>query len=378
MAAIAREPARLFVHAAVLVLPLRTAAVALVWCAIVGAHPEPVSRADGRGAPGDSLHVFEIHRLADGVYAATVIERPEAYAFSNSLIVVGDEAVLVVDTQQSPRAARELIRRIRALTPLPVRWVVNTHEHGDHVYGNVAYREAFPGVRIVAHPATSFAVAEGGPQRVEAERSSLPESITARESWLREGRLPDGRPITPAIRAQLEYSVRLRSGYLQELRGLELVPPEGWVDRLRQVDLGGRSVELIPVGPAHTPGDLLVSVRGAGVVAVGDLLEEAAPWIEGAPSLVGWGRALETVASMEASILVPGHGRVQRENALLESTRALFADLERVVRTEGEGDLAAHRALFRSFGSTDEDFAGWWEQGLTAVRRELGVDGEGH
>lgn len=320
-------------------------------------------------AATDSVHVFEVERLAQGVYAAVVVDRPDAYAFANSLFVIGESGVLVVDTQQSPRAARELIRRIRQMTPLPVQWVVNTHWHGDHVYGNVAYRDAFPEARFVAHPATAGRVDGEGRVRLSEELESLPASIAEREGWLRDEQLPDGRALTPSLREQIGYSLRLRRTYLAELSALGLVPPEGWITSRRQIDLGGRTVDLIPVGPAHTEGDVIVSV--SGVVAVGDLLEEGLPWVAGAPSLQGWAVALECVQAEGGRVLLPSHGGIQRDATLLDGTRALFDDVLRLGQARVAGaaaepvvDVGVHRDRFGAWGVAGTAFDRWWEAAL--------------
>ena len=98
-----------------------------------------------------SGEVFEVVELARGVHAALVRDDSPVYAFANSLVLTGSRGILVVDTQQSPTAARALLDWIRAHLAAPVRWVVNTHAHSDHTYGNEVYRDAFPGVVIVAH-----------------------------------------------------------------------------------------------------------------------------------------------------------------------------------------------------------------------------------
>lgn len=335
------------------------------------------------GAP-DPAGVFDFQPLADGVWVARVLPRPTAYAFANSLVVVGDDGVLVVDTQQSPAAARALIDRVPIWTDRPVRWVVNTHWHGDHVYGNVAYREAFAGVRFLAAPGTPEGMRGPGAEQRDAELASLPGSIAERESWLDRGRLPDGRLLDDELREAVAYSARLRRRYLAELERLEFVEPEPWVDGPRSIDLGGRTVELIPLGPAHTAGDLVVRVPDAGVVAVGDLLEAtAAPWIDGAESLVGWRDALDALAALPETTRVPAHGDVQREGWLLDGERALFDAVIRTAdravaegwtgeRIAGAPIPAEHRAFMARLGVDEAGSEEWWAEALARAVAELG------
>jgi cyclase len=96
----------------------------------------------------------EVVRIADGVYGSIYSEMKRDPVESNSMFVIGSTGVLVVDAHYTPAGARKTIAAIRQLTPLPVRYVVTTHWHDDHVFGNQAYRDAFPGVQFIAHAQT--------------------------------------------------------------------------------------------------------------------------------------------------------------------------------------------------------------------------------
>ncbi len=87
---------------------------------------------------------FEMVRLAEGVYLARRTEPAGLTTNANSVFIINEEDVVVVDSTLTPGTAREEIAALRKLTTKPVRYVVNTHRHDDHVMGNVAYREAFP------------------------------------------------------------------------------------------------------------------------------------------------------------------------------------------------------------------------------------------
>ena len=331
--------------------------------------------------PADS--VFRMVSLGDGVYTALVVPRPSSYAFSNSLVVVLDDGVLVVDTQQSPSAARALIRRIREITDRPVRWVVNTHWHGDHVYGNQAYRQAFPGVEFLGHPASARALRVKGRERLRQEIETLPTSIAVREVWLERGRGPDGQALTAPDRKALEYSVRMRRSYLGELRGLRLIPPDREVADSMTIRSGTRAVRVLALGSGHTRGDLVVHVPHAGVAAVGDLLEEGLPWVEDA-DLAEWVTTLDRLEALGARIIVPGHGGIQRGPGLLERQRALFqatlaaARSSKIAGYRGrEAEAAAPlpgglpeslRSVAEEWGVSEAALQAWFRTALTAVR----------
>src|SRR5437867_8466283 len=125
---------------------------------------------------GSAANLFDIEHVADGVYAA--LARPAAMINSNAAIFVNSEDVLVMDTHSKPSAAAALIAQIRKeITPKPVRYVVNSHFHWDHMQGNSAYRAAFPGAEFVASEATRRLMAQEGEKRLKSSLSELPGNI---------------------------------------------------------------------------------------------------------------------------------------------------------------------------------------------------------
>lgn len=251
---------------------------------------------------------FTLEELAPGVHAAVVVPRPPQYAFANSLVVDLGDGLLVVDTQASPGAARALIAELVRRWTVPVRWVVNTHWHGDHVLGNAAYRNAFPGVRIIGHTSHPEDIALRTRAQVDEDLASLPAGIARAAGWLAEGRGPDGSPLAATQRANLERSLALRRAQLEMLRTVELVPPDLMVADSLVLAGPARHVHILAAGPAHTRGDLVVWLPRERILAAGDLLEDAWPWVDGA-DIAGWARTLGRLASLGPATLLPAHGR---------------------------------------------------------------------
>ena len=266
---------------------------------------------------------FTFHELGPGVVAAVVIPDVASYAFANSLIVVGEDGVLVVDTQQNPRPARAVLDEVRRRTDRPVRWVVNTHAHADHVWGNAVYAAAFPDVEVLATRAARDSIVAGFERDVEEQRAGTVESRRRLETMLEE-------ETDPERRERIAAAIAVRDRYLDDLDTLRLVPPGRTVDGRLHLDLGGREVVLFEVGPAHTPGDLVVWLPAEDIVMVGDLLEEGGLWLEGA-DLRGWAEALATIHALEPETLVMGHGSVQTDLTLL---REQWAELRSLVEEE--------------------------------------------
>lgn len=280
---------------------------------------------------------FEIVSLSPGVYVALVEPSPPMYVFANALIVLDDEGVTVVDTHQSPAAAEALIDEIRKITDKPVRFVINTHWHGDHVYGNQVYRDQFPDVVFVGHRTIREDMLTLGVSMLTEEIASLPAGNRRRASWLSSGVGADGQPLSAEARETIEYSYSVRSAYLDQLESLELVVPQLTFERELVLHRPGRTIRLLHFGPAHTRGDVVVHLPGSRIVAVGDLLENAFPYFGNAYP-AGWARALEALGRLEASLIVPSHGPVQRDGRLLEiETRMMRALADEVARAVASG-----------------------------------------
>jgi cyclase len=231
---------------------------------------------------------FQLQKVGNGVWAA--IASDEGLAGGNAGFVIGDEGVLVIDTFQDPRPAKALLSEIRKLTSLPIRFVVNTHYHLDHVNGNDVFAAA--GATIVAH------------RNVRA--------------WMRtENMKMLDPPVTPEKKARVQ----------------SLTLPAVVYDNHIELYLGSRRIN-IRYYPGHTGGDSVVSIPDGHVVFCGDML-----WKEHIPNLID-ASTEPWVASLDAmqkdygpSTWIPGHGGVTNVQDVL-TFRKYLADLRADVRRE--------------------------------------------
>ncbi len=286
-------------------------ALTLALAAAVLAAPQPIAAQD---APA-----FDFQELAPGVIAAVVDPAVPSYAFANAFIVIGEDGVLVVDTQQSPRPAAQVLAEIRRRSDLPVRWVVNTHAHADHFWGNQVYADAFPDVEILATETARDSMVASWDRVIGEQRAHTLDTRGQLQDMLADEADPDRRE-------RIEAAIEVRNRYLDDLDGLRLTPPDRIVDGRLNLDVGGREVVLFAAGPAHTPGDLVVWLPDDDIVMVGDLLEEGELWLDGA-NVAGWAEALATVAALEPRIMVMGHGAVQHDLELLRAERTQLREL---------------------------------------------------
>lgn len=201
---------------------------------------------------------------------------------SNAAFVVTKDGVLVVDALGSPVLARELLAEIRRITPAPVRYVVLTHYHADHIYGLQVFKEA--GATVIAQQAGQLYLnSETAALRLQASREEM----------------------APAVDAQTR-----------------LVPADRWIDGPTTLRMGGLDFVLQPSGPAHTPADLVVWVPQLKLLFAGDLVFRGRIPFVGQADSGRWIGALDTLLAFDARIIVPGHGPASASaRADLELTR---------------------------------------------------------
>ena len=276
---------------------------------------------------------FEFTQLADGVYASIRQEPVGLGVDANNLFVVGDDGVLVVDTNFGPSSTRQVLAKLRTITDKPVKYVVNTHPHDDHVLGNSVYREVFPQAEFIGHPFLREYLPGRGAANRKAQIGNLPGFATALKDAMARGTNVATQPITDEERAGYESDLRLIESYLKDAPAFVDVLPTTMVDDRLRLNLGSRMVDVLHLGRGHTAADLVVHLPREGIVATGDLVVHPIPLVGGDQSFVAdWSATLEKVIALEPRIIVPGHGPVMRDTAYATQMADLFASVTKQVK----------------------------------------------
>jgi cyclase len=246
--------------------------------------------------PGPKLFEGGLTEVGPGVHAW--LQPNGLLGESNAGLVVGDGASLLVDTLWEPKLTR---RMLAAMAPLletaPITTLVNTHSDGDHWWGN---QEVSPAEIIATESALAV---------MQAESPAEMKRFGALAGALRlAGSLPFPYPRRGDVAAIAAYVGELLAPF--DFDDVRLVPPTRTFSGELELEVGGRPVSLIEVGPAHTPGDLIVWVPDARVAIAADILFISVTPIMWAGPTEGWIAALERLLGLGAERFVPGHGPV--------------------------------------------------------------------
>ena len=277
---------------------------------------------------------FTVQKVAEGVYTVIRTEPPGLTVNGNCVLIINEDHVVVVDTTLTPGSARGVLRALRKLTPKPVRYIINTHWHDDHIMGNQAFRDAFPGAVFIAHANTrEYLPTTGLANRKQAmSEQGYPGFIKALQSRLQKGDSVFGGPLDEEECATYASDIKIAEQYMSENPGVEIVLPTITLTDRITLHSGTRIIEIRYLGRGHTSGDIVVHLPKEDIVITGDLVISPVPYV-GSPQShpAEWAATLEKVIALKPSIIVPGHGPVLRDDSYLKLMVRLFASIKEQV-----------------------------------------------
>jgi cyclase len=281
-----------------------------------------------------------VTKLADGIYAIRHKDAPDTFPQGNTTVIIGEREVLVVDSCYLPSSAEEDIAQIHQWTTKPVRFLLNTHWHYDHTMGNAAYRDAFPGLVVLAQTETRNQIAGYNPYWFER----FPGRAERMQKMIDAGKDADSKALTPTEIQELKTAVAGIQPVWTEFKRLpprlaELTPDVAF-EREMIIDLGNREVQLKHLGRGNTRGDALAYLPKEKILITGDLLDHPVPYFFGGypeEQIV----TLQRMSLLDAQVIVPGHGDVLHDKVYLQKEidfiSAVVTQVKKAIYRVGSG-----------------------------------------
>ena len=256
----------------------------LLWCGVLTMFSVAASAA---------LPPVKVEKINDRVYALLgpvgLPDKKNDGYMVNSTVIIGDAGVILIDTGFTDEIGKHLAKTIATLTPKPVTHIINTHHHGDHTLGNIA----FPGAQVISAEECKKLVETTGYDWIDIIQNVL------------EKKFPNTKPVSATV----------------------TIPDGGNVERV----INGIKLRLIVPQGSHTPGDLLVYLPDAKLLVAGDILvQHMAPSFRDA-HVKHWIDSLADIEKMDVKNIVPGHGPLMNlasVKAMRERMAALYAAVE--------------------------------------------------
>ncbi len=216
-----------------------------------------------------ALEALKVRQVADGIYVHFgVHELPDRHnhgAIANIGFIVGERCVAVIDTGGNPEEGERLKKAVEQTTDKPVCYVINTHVHPDHIYGNIAFKQ--PGVEFVGHANLERAMLSRGQYYIDKAAEQLDIHLSPKN----------------------------------------IIPPDNVVKQYKLLNLGNRELVVTAHPTAHTDNDLTVLDKKTNTLWLSDLMFSGhLPVLDG--SLKGWLQVIEKLEKKQFNHVIPGHG----------------------------------------------------------------------
>ncbi len=236
---------------------------------------------------------------------------------SNALVIVNDEDVVIVDSHVTPSKARDLIASIPAITDKPVTALINSHYHWDHAHGN----QEFADIPIIGHEYTRMKMATGAHEEPTYLRGLAGNAATLERLAGEIEAAEDDEE-----REGLEAYRAMFAAHAADFDEIVPLPPDVTMNEKMTLFRGGREIQVIFLGRAHTGGDVVVYFPQDKLVFTGDILF-------GGPSFLGdgyvddWPQTLENLKALDFDIVVPGHGPPMTDLSPIEKSQDYYRAL---------------------------------------------------
>lgn len=283
---------------------------------------------------GQQLYKYTVSKVTEGVTLLEPILSDTNWVSSNIILIVNERDALVVDSGQLPSAGEEAIKEIKKITDKPVKYVVNTHWHGDHWQGNEAFLKTYPGVEFISTTKGLEGITTRGIRAIKYYWSGYFTGVRNRlDEILKTGADKSGKKYSVEELKRVQDQINVVNKEINEYNNLKpTLPTITFSDRLI-LKMGSREIQLLYLGYGNTTGDAVVYLPKEKVLITGDLVVYPSPY-ESASFSKEWTDILKKLRTFSFDYLLPGHGGIEKDSSYLDFLIALFDEIIKQVNTQ--------------------------------------------
>lgn len=275
---------------------------------------------------GQSTYKYEVEKVVEDVYVLKPIMNKYRWVSANIIAIINEKDILVVDSGLLPEAGQSAINEIKKISSKPVRYLVNTHWHGDHWQGNEAFLKEYPNVEIISTEQGFKGMARNG--MVWAKQFYIRYFnyyVSDFENSIAERKLK-GEDLTDIQLLDLKTGLKEMKQDLESIKQLNPILPHTTYSDNLIIRRGNREIHLLYLGIGNTSGDAVVFMPKEKVLVTGDLVVYPSPFESGMFS-PEWLETSEKLAQLNYAFLIPGHGEVQNNHDYLNFLNAFYREI---------------------------------------------------
>ncbi|HMV08871.1 MAG TPA: MBL fold metallo-hydrolase [Cyclobacteriaceae bacterium] len=264
---------------------------------------------------------LETVKVTDSIY---VFKPKINWYLGNGIAIIGTTGVFFVDTYTSPNYALEAINRLKKITNLPVRYVLNTHWHYDHMYGNYEFKLAFPECEFIMHDSTYYFLKTQVKPLIDQDLELTKQGLAQFEKERKERKASNGLAITDSMVPYWDQLIEETKEVLADYRPVKLVNGDITFNDKLTLRWGNHTLKMMHLKQyAHSEGDVIVWIPEKRLVITGDIVVAPTPY-ETQPNAAGMVDALQYIINMNPAIVIPGHGPVQYDLSYVKLEKEAF------------------------------------------------------
>jgi len=259
----------------------------------------------------------ETHRFTEIRSEIYLAQTTAAVFNSNSLVIVNEDDVVIVDSHVTPSKARDLVESVKSITPNPITTLINSHHHWDHAHGN----QVFEGIQIIGHE-FAYEKLSGAP----LEEKTYTDGLEGNAATIERVKQMIDSAADDEERGRVEAYLEMFLEHVQDFDEIAPIPPNVTMSEKMTLFRGEREIQIIFLGRAHTGGDVVIYFPDEKLVYTGDMAFSG-------PSFLGdgyvdeWPETLENLKQLDFDLFVPGHGDPVSDLGRIDLVQDFYRDL---------------------------------------------------